>query len=222
MYRPGTGYWTACFILAGYRAFLPITNQHQESPTIRSSTSWPFLISSLFTGLRLMTGLIMCSPWQEVFSYTETASIGYRNSPTGYRLYSFHWAVLLHISWLQRLPTYQVQLLSCPFSILVSEDRNRPADPHGDHLVSRLVTKFSGQPNLPVLLVTEYHRLQRFTVAKSKKDYRENKWVFWTSREKVVNTQTSFHCVWSGVSHHTNDIVYMLHLTGIWPGAKSR
>ena len=33
---------------------LPITNQHQESPTQRSSTSWPLLISSLFTGLRLL------------------------------------------------------------------------------------------------------------------------------------------------------------------------
>ena len=41
---------------------LPITNQHQKSPTQRSSTSWPRLISSLFTGLRLMTGLIMYSP----------------------------------------------------------------------------------------------------------------------------------------------------------------
>ena len=41
---------------------LPITNQHQESPTQRSSTSWPLLISSLFTSLRLMTGLIMYSP----------------------------------------------------------------------------------------------------------------------------------------------------------------
>ena len=38
---------------------------YQPAPRIttpRSSTSWPFLISSLFTGLRLMTGLIMCSP----------------------------------------------------------------------------------------------------------------------------------------------------------------
>ena len=38
---------------------------YQPGPRIttpRSSTSWPFLISSLFTGLRLMTGLIMCSP----------------------------------------------------------------------------------------------------------------------------------------------------------------
>ena len=41
---------------------LPITNQHQESPTQRSSTSWPLLISSLFNGLRLMAGLIMYSP----------------------------------------------------------------------------------------------------------------------------------------------------------------
>ena len=41
---------------------LPITNQHQESPTQRSSTSWPLLISSLFTSLRLMTGLRMYSP----------------------------------------------------------------------------------------------------------------------------------------------------------------
>ena len=41
-------------------------------------------------------------------------------------------------------------------------------------------------------------------------------------QEKVVHTQTSFHCVWSGVSHHANDNVYMLHLTGVWPGAKSR
>ena len=83
--RPGTGYTLptghtacielACFTLDGYRAFLSITNQHQESPTQRSSTSWPLLISSLFAGLRLMTGLIMCSPWQEVFSYTETASM---------------------------------------------------------------------------------------------------------------------------------------------------
>ena len=95
-YSVPTGYqlhslhWTACFILAGYRAFLPITNQHQESPTQRSSTSWPLLISSLFTGLRLMTGLIMCSPWQEVFSYTETASTGYRaHQPvTGYIVFT--------------------------------------------------------------------------------------------------------------------------------------
>ena len=38
---------------------------YQPAPRItnpRSSTSWPLLISSLFTGLRLMTGLIMCSP----------------------------------------------------------------------------------------------------------------------------------------------------------------
>ena len=41
---------------------LAITNQHQESPTQMSSTRWPLLISSLFTGLRLMTGLIMYSP----------------------------------------------------------------------------------------------------------------------------------------------------------------
>ena len=41
---------------------LPIANQHQESPTQRSSTRWPILISSQFTGLRLMTGLIMYSP----------------------------------------------------------------------------------------------------------------------------------------------------------------
>ena len=40
----------------------PITNQHQESPTQRSSTIWPLLIRSLFIGLTLMTGLIMCSP----------------------------------------------------------------------------------------------------------------------------------------------------------------
>ena len=75
---------------------------------------------------------------------------------------------MLHTSWLQSLPTcYQVQLLSCPlFSIPVSKDWNRPADPPGDHLVSRPITKFNGQPSLPVLLVTEYHRLQRIVVAK--------------------------------------------------------
>ena len=68
----------------------PITNQHQESPTQRSSTSCALLISSLFTGLRLMTGLIMYSPWQEVFSYTETASTGYRaHQPvTGYTVFT--------------------------------------------------------------------------------------------------------------------------------------
>ena len=60
-----------------------------------------------------------------------------------------------------------MQLLSCHlFSIPVSEDRNRPADPPGDHLVSRPITKFNGQPSLPVLLATEYHRLQRIAVAK--------------------------------------------------------
>ena len=32
-----------------------------------SASSWPLLISSLFTGLRLMTGLIVCSSRQEVF-----------------------------------------------------------------------------------------------------------------------------------------------------------
>ena len=41
------------------------------------ASSWPLLISSLFTGLRLMTGLIVCSSRQEIFSYTETASTGY-------------------------------------------------------------------------------------------------------------------------------------------------
>ena len=73
---------------------LPITNQHQESPTQRSSTSWPLLISSLFTGLRLMTGLIMYSPRQEVFSYTKTASTGYRaHQPvTGYTVFTEQFA----------------------------------------------------------------------------------------------------------------------------------
>ena len=39
---------------------------------------------------------------------------------------------MLHTSWLQRLPTYQVQLLSCPFLLYWFQS--------GDHLVSRLVT----------------------------------------------------------------------------------
>ena len=34
--------------------------------------------------------------------------------------------------------------------MLVTEDRNQPGDPPGDHLVSRPVTKFNGQPNLAV------------------------------------------------------------------------
>ena len=50
--------------------------------------------------------------------------------------------------------------------------------------------------------------------------YRENKWVFGAAREKG-GPQTSLHCVWSWVNHHTNDNVHLLHLTGGWPGAKS-
>ena len=53
---------------------LPYISRLQNLP----ASSWSLLISSLFTGLRLMTGLIVCSSWQEVFSYTETASTGYR------------------------------------------------------------------------------------------------------------------------------------------------
>ena len=65
-------------------------------------------------------------------------------------------------------------------SIPVSEDR--PADPPGDHLVRRTITKFSGQPSLPALLVTEYHRLQRIAVAEIA-GYRENKLVLYSKRK---------------------------------------
>ena len=43
-----------------------LTAFYQPAPRINQptgfSTSWPLFISSLFIGLRLMTGLIMCSP----------------------------------------------------------------------------------------------------------------------------------------------------------------
>ena len=99
-------------------------------------------------------------------------------------------------------------------SIPVSEDWNRPADPPGDHLVSRPITKFNGQPSLPVSQATE-------TCCGQNCGLQRKKWVFCTAREKVVHTQTSFPCVWSGVSHHTNDNMYMLRLTGAWPGPNS-
>ena len=51
---------TACFTLTGYRACLLPTSTKNHQP--RSSTRCPLLISSQFTGLRLMTGLIMYSP----------------------------------------------------------------------------------------------------------------------------------------------------------------
>ena len=44
-------------------------------------------------------------------------------------------------------------------------------------LASRQVTKFNGQPSLPVSLVTEYYGLQKIAVAKIA-GYREMKWVF--------------------------------------------
>ena len=62
VYRPGTALYS-CF-----------NNWLQSVPTryrlhsLCTAYLTPHLfISRLFTGLRLMTGLIMCSPWQEVF-----------------------------------------------------------------------------------------------------------------------------------------------------------
>ena len=104
-----------------------------------------------------------------------------------------------------------MQLLSCPFSILVTEDRNQPAVPPGDPLVSKPVTKPNGQPNLPVF--TGYRVSQATEIYCGQK--------LLVTEKRVVHSQTSLHHVRSGVSHHTNDIVYMPHLQGGWPGAKS-
>ena len=53
-----------------------------------------------------------------------------------------------------QLVTESTDFLSCAITVLplfnTGQYRNRPADPPGDHLVSRPVTKFSGQPSLPV------------------------------------------------------------------------
>ena len=52
-----------CFALAGYRAFLPFTNQHQESTNPQGFLPAGHSSSAAYSpGLRLMTGLIMCSP----------------------------------------------------------------------------------------------------------------------------------------------------------------
>ena len=93
-----------------------------------------------------------------------------------------------------------MQLLSYPLSILVTEDRNRPADPPGDHLVSRPVTKFNGQPSLPVLLVTEYHRLQRITVVKIA-GYRENKWFLCQMTSQIAFRRRTDVGYWSHGRH---------------------
>ena len=56
----------------------------------------------------------------------------------------------------RQVVTETTDLLSGAITVLplfntgYSEPENRPADPPGDHLVSRPVTKFSGQPSLPV------------------------------------------------------------------------
>ena len=41
------------------------------------------------------------------------------------------------------------------------------------------------------------------------------------SKRKCGSQSDNFHCVRSGVSHHTNDNVYILHLTGGWSRVKS-
>ena len=95
-----------------------------------------------------------------------------------------------------------MQLLSCPFSILVTEDRNRPADPPGDHLVSRPVTKFSGQPSLPVywlqsitgteiyysqkLLVTEETNGQKLLVTEKTNDFFEQQEKRWSTLKQAL------------------------------------
>ena len=68
-----------------------------------------------------------------------------------------------------------MQLLSGPFhtGFKGPELTGRPL---GGYLVSRPVTKFNGQPSLPVLLVTENYGLQN-AVAKIA-GYIEIKWAF--------------------------------------------
>ena len=44
---------------------------------------------------------------------------------------------------------------------------------------------------------------------------------FLNSKRKCGPQSNKFHCVRSGVSHHRNDNVYMLHLTGGWSRVKS-
>ena len=142
---------------------------YQPAPRItnpRSSTSWPLCISSLFTGLRLMTGLIMCFfPTQKLLQPV----IEFTN-----RLPAIQFSLSSFAS--HQLVTETTDL-SCAITVLPlfntgyrgSEPTSRPT---WDHLVSRPVTKFNGQPNLPVFFYwlqtnIEYHRLQRFTVAKN-------------------------------------------------------
>ena len=44
---------------------------------------------------------------------------------------------------------------------------------------------------------------------------------FLNSKRKGGPHSTRFDRVQSGVNHHTNDNMYILHLTGDWPRAKS-
>ena len=92
-----------------------------------------------------------------------------------------------------QLVTESTDLLSGAITVLplasipVSEDR--PADPPGDHLVSRPITKFSGQPSLPALLVTVSQATENCC---GRNCWLQRKQMGLVQQEKVVHTQQVF------------------------------
>ena len=118
-----------------------------------------------------MACLIMVLFLTGIFSYTETASTGYR-AYNRFPVIHFSLSSFALHQLLQRLQTcYQVQLLSCPLFNIGYRGPDWTGRPTwGSASLYRPVAKFNGHSSLPVFTsyrispVKDFHKLRRITV----------------------------------------------------------